>query len=37
MTQIPIQGVSMMSSFTAADAPSTRKTQFFSMLGTRGI
>ena len=37
VTQIPIQGVSMMSSFTAADAPSTRTTQFFSMLGTRGI
>jgi arylsulfatase A-like enzyme len=38
VTQIPIQGVSMVPSFTAAaDAPSTRKTQFFSMLGTRGI
>jgi arylsulfatase len=37
VTQIPIQGVSMTSSFTAADAPSARKTQFFSMLGTRGI
>jgi arylsulfatase len=37
VTQIPIQGVSMVSSFAAADAPSTRKTQFFSMLGTRGI
>jgi arylsulfatase A-like enzyme len=37
VTQIPIQGVSMMSSFTAADEPSARKTQFFSMLGTRGI
>src|SRR3954471_2006788 len=37
VTQIPIQGVSMMSSFTSADAPSTRTTQFYSMLGTRGI
>src|SRR4051795_4470312 len=37
VTQIPIQGVSMVSSFGEPDAPSTRKTQFFSMLGTRGI
>ena len=37
VTQIPIQGVSMSSTFTAPDAASTRKTQFFSMLGTRGI
>jgi len=37
VTQVPIQGVSMASSFAAADAPSARKTQFFSMLGTRGI
>ncbi len=38
VTQVPVQGVSMVPSFTAtADAPSTRKTQFFSMLGTRGI
>jgi len=37
VTQIPIQGVSMLSSFSAADEPSARKTQFFSMLGTRGI
>jgi arylsulfatase len=37
VTQLPIQGVSMTSSFTSADAPSTRTTQFFSMLGTRGI
>src|SRR5438270_918434 len=37
VTQIPIQGVSMVSSFTAADEPSARKTQFYSMLGTRGI
>jgi arylsulfatase A-like enzyme len=37
VTQIPIQGVSMQSSFAAGDAPSARKTQFYSMLGTRGI
>ena len=38
VTQVPIQGVSMVSSFAAAPAaPSARKTQFFSMLGTRGI
>ena len=38
VTQLPIQGVSMSSGFAAApDAPSARKTQFYSMLGTRGI
>jgi arylsulfatase A-like enzyme len=37
VTQIPIQGVSMQSSFASGEAPSTRKTQFYSMLGTRGI
>jgi arylsulfatase len=37
VTQIPIQGVSMAPTFAAPDAPSTRTTQFFSMLGTRGI
>src|SRR3954465_15604131 len=37
VTQIPIQGVSMSTSFTAPDEPSSRKTQFYSMLGTRGI
>ena len=37
VTQIPIQGVSMRYSFAAAaDAPSARQTQFYSMLGTRG-
>jgi arylsulfatase len=37
VTQIPIQGVSMRYSFDAANLPSARSTQFFSMLGTRGI
>ncbi len=37
VTQIPIQGVSMRSSFDAAALPSTRTTQFYSMLGTRAI
>jgi arylsulfatase A-like enzyme len=37
VTQIPIQGVSMSASFTSADAPTSKRTQFYSMLGTRGI
>ncbi|WP_409332679.1 arylsulfatase [Trujillonella humicola] len=37
VTQIPIQGVSMQGSFASASAPSGRQTQFYSMLGTRGI
>ncbi len=37
VTQIPIQGVSMVSSFGSADTPSTKRTQFYSMLGTRAI
>jgi arylsulfatase len=37
VTQIPIQGVSMASSFGSADAPSAKRTQFYSMLGTRAI
>jgi arylsulfatase A-like enzyme len=37
VTQIPIQGVSMASSFPSADTPSTKRTQFYSMLGTRGV
>ena len=38
VTQIPIQGVSMTSSFAAAPTRRPpRTTQFFSMLGTRGI
>jgi arylsulfatase A-like enzyme len=36
-TQYPIEGVSMRSSFDEAQAPSNRETQFYSMLGTRGI
>src|SRR6266851_1351209 len=36
-TQYPIEGVSMRSSFDEAQAPSNRQTQFYSMLGTRGI
>ena len=36
-TQSPIEGVSMRSSFDDAQAPSTRQTQFYSMLGSRGI
>jgi arylsulfatase len=37
VTQIPVQGVSMRYSFDAATIPSARTTQFYSMLGTRGI
>ncbi len=36
-TQRPIEGVSMRSSFDDAKAPSTKETQFYSMLGSRGI
>jgi len=36
-TQHPIEGVSMRSSFDDAKAPSARQTQFYSMLGSRGI
>jgi arylsulfatase len=36
-TQIPIQGVSMRYSFDSAVIPSAKQTQFYSMLGTRGI
>jgi len=36
-TQSHFDGVSMRSSFDAPDAPSTRSTQFYSMLGSRGI
>jgi arylsulfatase len=35
--QIPLSGVSMSYSFDAADAPTTKQTQYYSMLGTRGI
>ena len=37
VTQIPVQGVSMRYSFDAATIPTAKKTQFYSMLGTRGI
>ncbi|MDI9915379.1 arylsulfatase [Rhodococcus sp. IEGM 1379] len=36
-TQHPIQGVSMRYSFDAGNIPSAKRTQFYSMLGTRGI
>ncbi|WP_433760391.1 arylsulfatase [Nocardia sp. CA-135398] len=36
-TQLPLQGVSMRYSFDAATIPSAKHTQFYSMLGTRGI
>ena len=35
--QYPLNGVSMRYSFDGADAPTTKKRQYFSMLGTRGI
>ncbi|HXA59729.1 MAG TPA: arylsulfatase [Streptosporangiaceae bacterium] len=36
-SQIPLQGVSMRYSFDAATIPTAKPTQFYSMLGTRGI
>ncbi|MFI7166802.1 arylsulfatase [Rhodococcus erythropolis] len=36
-TQHPIQGVSMRYSFDAGNIPTAKRTQFYSMLGTRGI
>jgi arylsulfatase A-like enzyme len=36
-TQSPIQGVSMCYTFTQPEAPTTRETQYYEMLGTRGI
>ncbi|HEX2950389.1 MAG TPA: arylsulfatase [Armatimonadota bacterium] len=36
-TQSPIEGVSMRYAFDDANAPSHRTTQFYSMLGSRGI
>ncbi|TMC23327.1 MAG: arylsulfatase [Chloroflexi bacterium] len=36
-TQHPIEGVSMRSSFDNAQVSSNRETQYYSMLGTRGI
>ncbi len=35
--QVPFDGVSMASSLADASAPPTRQTQFYSMLGSRGI
>ena len=35
--QYPINGVSMRYSFDDADAPTTKKRQYYTMLGTRGI
>jgi arylsulfatase len=35
--QYPLNGVSMRYSFDAKDAPTTRKRQYYAMLGTRGI
>ena len=37
MCRAPFDGVSMRYSFDDAAAPTTRKTQFYSMLGSRGI
>src|SRR5262245_24892713 len=37
VAQKPIEGVSMKYTFTDAKAPSTRKTQYFEMLGNQGI
>ncbi|HTX43095.1 MAG TPA: arylsulfatase, partial [Methanocella sp.] len=36
-TQSPLQGVSMRYTFDRADAPTARETQYYEMLGTRGI
>ena len=36
-TQSPIEGVSMRSSFDDDKAPTARQTQYYSMLGSRGI
>jgi hypothetical protein len=35
--QTPLPGVSMRYSFDAADAPTQKETQYYEMLGTRGI
>ena len=37
VTQYPLNGTSMRYSFDAADAPTTKKRQYYAMLGTRGI
>ena len=36
-TQHPIEGVSMLYSFDAADAPERHETQYFELVGNRGI
>jgi arylsulfatase len=36
-TQKPLEGISFAYSFDAADAPTQKETQFYSMLGTRAI
>ncbi len=36
-TQFPIEGVSFAPTFAGPDAPTAKKTQFYSMGGTRGI
>jgi arylsulfatase len=35
--QVPLPGVSMRYSFDGADAPTAKETQYYEMLGTRGI
>jgi len=35
--QMPIQGVPMNYTFDSVDAPSTRKTQYFEVVGVRGV
>ena len=35
--QLPLSGVSMRYSFDAAQSPTTKRRQYFAMLGTRGI
>jgi arylsulfatase len=37
VTQQPLEGTSLAYSFTAADAPTRKHTQYFEMLGHRGI
>jgi arylsulfatase A-like enzyme len=37
VTQRPLDGVSMAYSFDAADAPTEKETQYYEMLGSRGI
>ncbi len=36
-TQWPVEGISMRYTFAKSDAPTQRQTQFYSMLGSRGI